>query len=848
MIEWVSPEIADNLKGDLQEMYLRKLKEKSKLVAEISLLWDTATCLKLATNKRGLGTRFDSTINFKMSLRVLAKNKSYTVINTIGLSIGLAAALIIFLYVRTEYNYDQYHHRSSDIYRIVYDLTEKNEKLPWAIIKGRWARMISEEFPVVENFVRIIPTWGSKSLIKSRDIEKGLYEHGFVWADSSLTSVFDFHFVAGNPKTALHAPNTIIISEKIATKYFGDASLAMGKTLNRDNETNYKVTGVYRQMPSNSHFHAEMIASLMIASFEARENYWGYSYLLLEEKANLQALVDGFPALVASHLPENSVARLNLQPLEKIHLHSELLYEFEPVSNRTTVNILGGVGLFILLIACLNFVNLSTAYGTQRIKEIGIKKVLGAYRSNLVKQLITESMLIVIFAVIVAGASVYLLLPFVEWLAGKALDLSGVFEIEFLLEAGILVLLLGILSGAYPAFYIASFKPKQIFEKRHSKGKSLLRKSLTAFQFAMSIILIIGSMIIYQQLRYFQEKDMGMEPDQALVLPLDYAENLGKNYTGFRNELLRHPRIKNMSMMSNLPGELIRMWTGDIRPVGGTEEEKVRVKVFTTDYDFASTLGLRIVEGRDFSRSISTDSISSVLINRTAAHRLGFSNLEDAHISTPSVQHDLKVIGIVEDFHFASLHNEIEPLVIYNDPGPKGKLVISLETENLSSSLESVEEVWNKYEPDKPMESFFLSEYFNQKYTNEKNSMNLVISFTILAVFIACLGLFGLATYVMHGRLKEVGVRKVLGASVPGLFLLLASEFLLLVLLAFVVVSPLAYYLASLWLTDFAYRISIDLWIFGFAAMFVSLLALITVSYKSLYVARVNPTKILSDE
>ncbi len=850
MIEWISPEIAENVKGDLDEMYRRRVKDGRWFWADVVFLWETFTCFKLALNRKiprfhlptGSGTYL------KMSYRVLARNRGYALINVMGLSIGLLASFFIFLFVRTEHSYDRYHQRSGDIYRLVYDLTEKNEKLPWAISKGKWPHLISQTYPMVEDYVRITPTWGSKSLIKPSDATKGSYENGFVWADPSLTSVFDFHFLAGNPETALTEPNTIIISEPVAKKYFGDVLSAMGKVLNRDNQTDYKVTGVFESMPAHSHFHASFIASLMSATFEEKNEFWGYSYLLLEEGTDPQKLVSRFPALIGDHMPEGSVLRLDLQPLENIYLKSKLMYEFEPVGNLTTTTMFTGIGVFILLIACINFINLSTAYGTRRIREIGIKKVLGVRHGSLVGQLMVESLLITLFATVFAGLFGYLLLPFVELLAGKSLDLEGIFEMEFLVSLISLVVLLGVLSGGYPAFYIASFKPRQIFEKNYAGGGGLFRKSLTVFQFALSITLIIGSMVVYEQLRFFQEKDMGMEPDQALVIPLDYSEDLGRNYPAFREKALQNPRIGNMSMMSNLPGELIRMWTGDIRPAGGNEEDVVRVKVFTTDYDFAGTLGIRITEGRDFSRDIATDSVLSVLINQTAARQLGFENLENAYISVPNKENDLRVIGIVEDFHFASLHNEIEPLVIYNSPGPKGKLVIHLDTEELTSTLEYIEDIWADYEPDRPLESFFLNDYFNRKYTHEQTLMDLTISFTVLAVFIACLGLFGLATYVIQGRLKEVGVRKVFGASVSRLFLLLSSEFARLVLLAFVIVSPVAYYLADLWLMDFAYRIDISLWMFGLAALVVLLLALATVSYKSLHVARTNPVKILSDE
>ncbi len=855
ILEKISPDLSENIKGDLEEVHQRALRTHGKRKATWLFFIEWLTCMKLLLNRRiqppWTTTSFYS--GLKMSWRVLIKNKSYSLISLFGLTIGLVATFLVFLFVKTELSYDRHHSKADRIYRIVYDLTERNEKLPWAITTGKWAPLITDQFPEVESFVRISPTWGSKSLIKTEKTAKGYYEEGFMWADSTITTVFDFEILAGDPKNPIARPNTIMISEDIAVKFFGSVEEAIGNPLNRDNETDYMVTSVFRKMPSTSHFHAQMIASIMTGTTnEERSKFWNYSYIVLQDGADPDQLAAGFPELIQTHTKEETVLKLILQPLTSIYLQSQLMYEFEPVGNRITTQLFTGVGLFILLIACINFINLSTAYGAKRTKEIGLKKTMGAHRYSLIKQLIMESMLITLFAVMLAIVLSYLLIPSIELLINKSLEISYLWSLENGMILLGLILFVGILSGAYPAFYISSHRPTEIFAKTNSKGKQYLRKGLSIFQFAMSIALIAGSIVVYQQLRFFQSKDMGMQTEQALVIPLNYALNLGDSYEAFRTKAMQNPHVVNMSLMSSLPGELIRMWVGNVRPSYGTDADKLRVKIFHTDYDFISTLGINLLEGRNYSRDFATDTTNAVIINQTAATALGITNIDTASIYSysPTQLRDLKVVGIVEDFHFASLHSTIEPLVIYNKRGTegKGKLVIRLDTEDLPETLAYIEEVWNMYEPDRTMESFFLDEYFQLKYTKEQTTMKLLVSFTVFAVFIACLGLFGLATYVMQNRQKEVGVRKVLGASMGQLLVLLTKEFVWLILVAFLIISPLIYYLLDYWLMNFAYRIDINVLVFVLAILMVLIPAILSISLRSIQVARVNPSEVLAQE
>ncbi len=855
IIEKISPSISENVKGDLEEVYQRALNNLNKRQAFTLFFIEWITCLKLIINENSsLGIRVSSIrSSLKMSWRMVAKNWTYSLISLLGLTVGLTASMIIFIYVDTELSYDKHHTKSERIYRIIYDLTDRSEKLPWAIVQGRWAPLIKDQFPEVASFTRVVPTWGSKSLIKSEGKAEGFYEDGFMWADSTINSVFDFNWIAGDKVNPIAEPNSIIISEEIAVKYFGNVEKAIGKILNRDDETDYTITAVFDQIPETSHFHPQMIASLMTGTtVEARNRMWNYSYLVLEEDSNVTDLVKSLPDLVKEHTNADLLPRLDLQPLRSIYLDSQLMYEFEPVGSRSTVRMFVGVGFFILLIASINFINLSTAYGAKRAKEIGLKKVLGANRNSLIKQLIMESLLVTMIGVVLAMILSLSLIPSVETLIDKKLEISHLLDVEhgvYLLGS---IFFIGILAGAYPAFYISAHRPTDIFAQSKLKGNQFFRRILSVLQFVLSITLIASTLIVYQQMDYFQNKDMGIQTDQALVLPLEYAQNIKDNRTAFRSDLLKNPHIKNMSWMSSLPGELIRMWVGDIRTSHETDENKIRVKIFDADYDFIETLGINLLQGRDYSRTFSTDTSNAVIINEAAAKMLDITQVDSASIYSYSTiyQKHLKVIGIVEDFHFASLHSEIEPLIIYNRPGTnnKTKLVLRVDTNELANTLAYVETIWNNYMPDRSFESYFLNEYFQTKYSKEETTMKLLIGFTFLAILIACLGLLGLATYVLQNRQKEVSIRKVLGASVGTLWMLMTSEFVWLILIAFCIASPLIYIFMSNWLSDFAYRIDISLIVFLLAVSIVLVPALLLVSVKSLQIASTDPTNVLSKE
>ncbi|MCZ6701734.1 MAG: ABC transporter permease, partial [Ignavibacteria bacterium] len=517
----------DVIRGDLHEIYQNNVQQKGEFMASINYLTDVLSCLRSPLLEKRIQYKisFPMFNNYlKLSLRNLLRNKTFTIINISGLTLGFTISIIIFLFVRTELSYDKYHVNSDRIYRMNYDLTQRNEKKPWAITTGRWPELAHSELEPVEDFVRIIPSWGNKSLIKSG--EKRFYESNFGWADPSLTRIFNFQFLEGDPETALNEPNTVIISRKIAEKYFGQSS-AIGKSINRDDETDYLITGVIEGIPANSHFHLDFIASLMSATQDERARFWSYSYLLLKDGASPKKLEANLQGLLKKHSDKSKDARLSLLPLNDIHLKSDMMYEFEPNGDAKTIYIFSVIAVFILLIASINFINLSTAQSVKRVKEVGVRKVMGAVRNELIWQHLTESMTISFISFITALVLVKLSLPLINELTGTVIINDLFTNIPLILLIIFVAMLTGLLAGSYPAFFISSFSPNYIFRPSNTiKGNSLLRKILVVFQFSLSVFLIIGSITVYRQIKFFQNKNLGFSKEQVLAIPLRFADNI----------------------------------------------------------------------------------------------------------------------------------------------------------------------------------------------------------------------------------------------------------------------------------------------------------------------------------
>jgi putative ABC transport system permease protein len=802
---------------------------------------------------------------FKIALRNLVRFKAYSTINITGLAIGMACCILILLYVFDELSYDRFNENSDRIYRITIDgtLGEKNT-FRAAVSPAPMRNTFLQEYPEVEAVTR----FKSFGFPVMRYGDKVFSEEKFFWVDSTFFDVFTVEFVRGDPKTALTQPESVVLTEKMAKKYFGDED-PVGKLINSDNERDYKITGVVKEFPVNSHLHFDFLASISTYSFVEEQGWLDndyYTYILLREgfpseqfEAKLRGVVEKyvFPVLerflnVSMEDLKKSGARYEyiLQPLTDIHLYSNLDVEIEPNGDIAYVYIFSLIALGILLIACINFTNLSTARSSNRLKEIGVRKTLGSSRKQLVKQFLTESVLMTFIAVIISLIIIEVTLPFFRELVNKHLTF-GFFTSAFSIPLLILfILLVGTIAGAYPALYLSSFNPVKVLKKKiGNSGKSpWLRSGLVVVQFAVSITLFIGTIIVYNQLNYISNKKLGFNDEQVVVVKK--TDDIGRYMESFRNDLKSVSGVINASNSNIIFGE--DLGNTAYRRYGTTDNHLMNIMF--ADYNFASVYGIEMVQGRYYSEYYGSDT-SAVVMNETAAKELGvYDNPIGKLIEHPHGDGEAPdvytVIGVMKDFHFQSLHRRVEAIIIrlYN-PGRFGRNVsVKINPYNISKKLEDIEEVWHKYAGNQAFEYTFFDEEFAKVYEVEKRTEIIVSVFSVLAILIACLGLFGLAAFTTEQRTKEVGIRKILGASVPGIVFLLLKDFAKWVLISNIIAWPIAYFALSRWLEDFAYRIDVSLWTFISASIAAMLIAIFTVSYQSIKAATANPVKSLRYE
>ncbi|MGZ3924684.1 MAG: ABC transporter permease [Flavisolibacter sp.] len=804
---------------------------------------------------------------FKIAFRNLWKNKGYSAINIIGLAIGIATCLLISLFVIDELSFDRYNKNADRIYRVNSDLKFGGEAHIMAVCPDPLAATMVRDYPEVENAVRF-RSYGP-SLVKKGN--ENIKEERIIYADSTVFSVFTLPMVAGNPKTALAEPNTVVITESTAKKYFGTTNV-LGKVLRFDNTRDNKITGVIKDVPQNSHFNFDFFVSLA-GSEEARRNIWlsfnFVTYVLLRENADRKAFENKFDELIKKYMwpqaqalmkidaeqfrKSGNYVRLSLIPLTDIHLHSDRVAELAPNSDIQVVYIFSIIAVFILLVACVNFMNLSTARSANRAKEVGIRKVLGTQRKNLVSQFLTEAVVMSLIAFLFAILIAVLLLPFLNQLAVKSLTLSVV---EHPLLYPLLIafaIVVGLLAGSYPAWYLSAFRPIQVLKGTVAGGfkRSYLRSSLVVFQFFISIVLIIATVIIYNQLNYIRNKKLGFNKEQVLLVRDAYA--LDKQAETFKQEALKYPEIVSATKSGYLPVNNSNRDNESLFSEGHIENDKaVSTQFWTVDHDYIKTMGMQIVEGRDFNKDMPTDS-SAIIINETAVKLFGFSGnplgrkitrLVDLKSQTTK---DYTVIGVVKNFNFESLRQTIGALCmkIGNDPGT---ISFRVKTTDVAQTIAHIRGLWKSIAPNEPFTYAFLNEEFDNMYRTEQRSGKIFVSFAVLAILIACLGLFGLAAYAAEQRTKEIGIRKVLGATVSNIVGMLSKDFLKLVIIASIIAFPVAWWFMNKWLQDFAYRINISWWIFALAAFVSIFIAIITVSFQAIKAALTNPVKNLRTE
>ena len=801
----------------------------------------------------------------KSALRNLIKHRGYSLINIVGLAIGMASCLLILLYVRHELSYDGYHEKADQIHRIAMEARWGGRDFDVAVQAPPMAKTMVEEYPEVLDAVRFrqrgdyIVQYGDKSF----------REQNTVFADPSFFSVFSIPLLKGDPQTALASPNTLVISQSIAEKYFRDED-PMGKTLRLENRDDYQVAGVFEDIPENTHFNFDILFA-MESLDESKNPSWlsqnFQTYIVLREGTDwreMEAKLTGvmeryFGPQVAQFIGKTweemveggeMYARFYLQPLRSIHLHSDLQAELEPNGDIRYVYIFSAIALFVLLIASINFMNLATARSAGRAKEVGIRKVMGSFRRQLVLQFLTESLLLSFLSMALAIGIVLLVLPLFNNLAGKALTLSLLFQGPMIAIILLITTVTGFLAGSYPAFFISAFRPVDTLKGRLRTGlkSGRLRSGLVIFQFAASIILIIGTFVVYNQLHYVQNKKLGFEKEQVLILNNAYL--LRDQAKSFRDAMLSQSQFLNGTISGYLPIPSNRN-NSAVFPEGEMDSaEATSFQNWTVDYDYIDTLGMNIVEGRNFSREFSTD-VDTAIINQAVLKQFNWLDAQDKRVGRIINQKgDMKlytVIGVVEDFHYESLRSTIGPLVMYLGDST-GLMSFRITTEDVSGSIGLLEAKWKEFLPNQPFERMFMDERFDQLYRAEQRIGKIFGVFATLAVVIGCLGLFGLAAFTAEQRTKEIGIRKVLGASAPGIIQLLLREFVILVGIANLVAWPIAYFVMRRWLEDFAYRISPSVWIFLLAGMLTLFIALFTVSFQAVKAALADPIRSLRYE
>lgn len=800
----------------------------------------------------------------KVAFRNLWEHKSFSAINIFGLAVGIATCLLIIVFVMDELSYDKFNKKADRIYRVDGDINFGGTHFILAVAPDPMGATLKKDFPQVEQYVRFRDYGG----FRVKKDNENLQENKVIHVDSTLFDVFTLPLIAGDAKTALADPSSIVITEKVAEKYFNTTD-AVGKTLIVNDTTAYKVSGIIKSIPTQSHFNFDFFVPL--TTEESRRENWlsnnFNTYIVLKEGADPNKLSDQYDDLIKKYVGPQAQTLLNasleelkkngsyvkysLMPLTQIHLHSDKVAELGANGNMQYVYIFSAIAIFILLIACVNFMNLSTARSSNRAKEVGVRKVLGSAKKNLVSQFLTESILISFISLMLAIALAQLLLPYFNQLSGKEMVL-GLFSKPWLIPSLILlVLTVGLLAGIYPAFYLSSFQPISVLKGRLAAGfkSGWFRSSLVVFQFAISIILIVGTVVIYNQLNYIRSKQLGFDREQVLVIKNTYS--LNQQAKSFKNELLNISGVEAVTMTGFLP-------TGDYRSDSplfpdATLDQKsaVAMQNWYVDENYIPALRMEMAKGRNFSAQLATDS-SAIIINEAAAKLLPFADPvnKSLYLTTSfktKVPKPFRIVGVVKDFNFNSLRKRVTPLALFFGE-EKGSVAIRLKTSDLPSLITQVENKWKSVVPGQPFNYSFMNDDFNKIYKSEQRIGKIAMSFSVLAIFIACLGLFGLVTYASEQRTKEIGIRKVLGATVTSIVGILSKDFLKLVIIAALIAFPVAWWAMSTWLQDFAYRINISWWIFLLAIGIALFIALATISFQAIKAAIANPVKNLRTE
>ena len=805
----------------------------------------------------------------KIAWRNWRNQRFYTLINTVGLALGLTSFLFIFLYVNDELSFDRSLPNADRVYRFNFMAKLGDELAHTAASPKPAGPEFMQRIPEIETFCRL-RKWGGHVV----HLDNQSFNEEVVYADSTFFRVFPFQVIAGDPRTALESPSSVVLTRRAAEKYFGDEE-ALGQRI-KIGDDDLQVTAVMQDLPKNMHYHFDFFRSMSGLNLEW-DNDWGstnyYNYFLLRKGADPNEVSRKATEILDEHLAKvirdylgtswedftaaGNYANAVIFPVKDIHLHSNLEDELSPNSDSKYIAIFGIIGLFILGLACINFMNLSSARSTVRAKEVGVRKTLGARRGELASQFLFESSLMSLLALLLTFIAAPFLLPYFNALAGKQLESSILWRPSLLAEGVLFALLIGLVAGSYPALLLSRFHPVQVLKSNVTKIRNAsgwnwtgsIRSALVVFQFVTTTVLLVGALVVSKQLHFIQNKKLGFNKEHVLVLHDPYLA--GDNMSAFKEQLLQWSDVTAASVSGNLPVNTSDNSGSTIRGRVIDQEHTTLSNNWWVDFDYVKTMGLEIVAGRDFSTSIRTDS-SAVIINETMARRYGYPQKDVIGQEVNFIQDEQKldihtIVGVVRDFNFASLHDRIEPLALFRGVS-RSYLSIRLNTDNLDHFIHNLQDLWERMAPSQPFVFSFMDERFNALYESEIRIGNITNLFAFLAILIACMGLLGLATFTVQQRTREIGIRKVLGASVQGIVVLLSGEFLKLVILALVIATPIAWIMMHRWLEDFAYRIAVPWWAFLLAGIIAISVAFFTISFNSIRAALANPTKSLHNE
>ncbi|MEO3408476.1 ABC transporter permease [Mucilaginibacter sp. CAU 1740] len=788
----------------------------------------------------------------KIAFRNLWRHKGFSIINIIGLAVGMTAAFLIFMYVKFELSYDNFNERSDQIYRVVSDIKTPTETLNWSSSIAPIGPALQQDYPEIKANTRI---FGAGFLVQRGDLK--ITENNALFAEPSLFKIFTFPVIKGDVDKAFSLPYTVVLTEKAAKKYFGTED-PIGKPLILDGKNPANVVAVVKDVPSNSHFKFDMLVSIATIAKQSKDrlNQWGnfgnFTYIMLPKGYDINKLSSRMVAFVNRHY--TAADKKNgmdytyfLEPLKDVYMVSK---RGAPESgNLYNVRIFSIIAVFILLIACINFINLTTARATERAKEVGIRKVIGAMKQQLTIQFLSESVILCLISFLFSALFSFFLLSLFNQLAGKVIS-DSIFHHGYLFQLFLIACVIGLCAGLYPALVLSNFKPVTILKGRFSKSSKgiLLRKGLVVTQFTISIVLIIGTIVVYNQLSFMRNQSLGFQKNQMLTIDFSGDSAIQSRQDIIKNELKKIPNVLGATASGAIPGFGNSVAYSEIQNQAGAMQQ-MNMNMYDVDYDFISQFEMKLAAGRIFSQAFGTDTTKAIVINEASAKSLGYRNPADAVGRNYSQWGRTgKIIGVLKDFHFQSLQETVKPLNMRINLRGTGAFTLKVAATNVPATISALQAKWKELAPERPFNYVFVDETFNKQYASEVTFGNLFVNFAVLAIFISCLGLLGLASYSTIQRTREIGIRKVLGASVSGIVNMLSKEFLILVLISALIAFPIAWFAMHSWLQDFAYRITISWWIFVFAGVLALVIAFTTVSFQAIKAALTNPVKSLRSE